>query len=352
MKWDLFCRVVDNLGDIGVCWRLAVDLAERGEQVRLFVDDASALAWMAPHGASGVSVQPWPAADAAVTPADVVIEAFGCELPPNVAGAMASQVRPPVWINLEYLSAEAYVERSHCLPSPQLGGLGAGLVKWFFYPGFTAATGGLIRERDLLRRQAVFDAGAWLASQGVQRRGSERIVSLFCYTNPTLPDMLSDLAQQPTLLLVTEGLAAQQVAAMLGPDHRHDGLRAVMLPRLAQTDYDHLLWASDLNFVRGEDSWVRAQWAARPFVWQAYPQDDGAHAGKVEAFLDRLTAAAPDDLAAPVRAVWRRWNGLPAASARLPAWPVWQQHTLAWRDKLLAQADLGTQLIGFAAEKG
>jgi uncharacterized repeat protein (TIGR03837 family) len=352
MKWDLFCRVIDNLGDIGVCWRLAVDLAERGESVRLFVDDAAALAWMAPRGAVGVSVQPWPRADTVTWPADVVIEAFGCELPPQIVSAMASQARPPVWINLEHLSAEAYVERSHRLPSPRPSGPGAGLVKWFFYPGFTPATGGLIRERELLQRQAAFDADAWLVAQGARRRGNERMVSLFCYTNPALPDLLHDLARQPTLLLVTDGLAAQQVIATLGPSLVRDALRVVMLPRLTQADYDHLLWASDLNFVRGEDSWVRAQWAGRPFVWQAYPQHDGAHTGKVEAFLDRLLAGAPQDLAEPVRAVWRHWNGSAAASARPPAGPAWRQHTLAWRDKLLAQADLTTQLIGFASEKG
>ena len=56
MKWDLFCRVVDNFGDVGVCWRLAADLAQRGEQVRLWIDDASALTWMALQGARGVKM--------------------------------------------------------------------------------------------------------------------------------------------------------------------------------------------------------------------------------------------------------------------------------------------------------
>jgi hypothetical protein len=23
LHWDIFCRVIDNFGDIGVCWRLA-----------------------------------------------------------------------------------------------------------------------------------------------------------------------------------------------------------------------------------------------------------------------------------------------------------------------------------------
>ena len=39
MRWDLFCRALDNYGDIGVGWRLAADLGARGEAVRLWLDD-------------------------------------------------------------------------------------------------------------------------------------------------------------------------------------------------------------------------------------------------------------------------------------------------------------------------
>ena len=157
MLWDIFCRVIDNHGDIGVCWRLSRDLVKRGHQVRLWVDDASALTWMAPEGLSAwpaVTLRAWQEAEDAariqdLAAGDIVIEAFGCELP---APFVARMVRPspPVWINLEYLSAEAYVERCHGLRSPVCSGPGAGLNKWFFYPGFTEATGGLMREPDLL----------------------------------------------------------------------------------------------------------------------------------------------------------------------------------------------------------
>ena len=44
--WDIFCSVVDNFGDIGVCWRLARRLsAGLGQQVRLWVDDLAADRW-------------------------------------------------------------------------------------------------------------------------------------------------------------------------------------------------------------------------------------------------------------------------------------------------------------------
>ena len=347
MQWDVFCLVVDNFGDIGVCWRLAADLASRGEAVRLWVDDASALAWMAPDGARGVTVLAWNASTDA-PPGDVVIEAFGCDLPLAFVARMTERARPPVWINLEYLSAEAYVPRSHGLPSPQLAGPGAGLKKWFFYPGFGAGTGGLIRERELLHRQAAFDANAWLTSMGCERRPNERVVSLFCYANPRLPELLNALAREPTLLLATAGTASQQVSAELGPALQRGALRAHALPLLSQAQYDHLLWASDLNFVRGEDSFVRAQWAGKPFVWHIYPQHDAAHALKLKAFADLFISVAPVPGLEPF---WAVWNGLLPLPMPLPAEADWHRASLAWRARLLAQPDLVSQLRGFVAER-
>lgn len=349
MRWDVFCRVVDNHGDLGVCWRLAADLASRGEAVRLWVDDASALAWMAPGGADGVELRPWPAAPVEAEPGEVVIEAFGCELPDFFVQRMAARQPAPVWINLEYLSAEAYVERSHRLPSPQR----SGLVKWFFYPGFVERTGGLLREPGLLDARRAFDAERWRAEHGVAAMPGERVVSLFCYANPALADLLQQLSAEPTLLLVTPGFAANQLRDRLGATGRLGALRTVELPHLTQSDFDRLLWASDFNFVRGEDSAVRAIWAGAPFVWQFYPQGDGAHHAKREAFLDRHLANADTAWSDACRALWRAWNG----AGPWPGWPgstqvkAWRLHELAWRDRLAVQADLCTQLIGFVREK-
>jgi uncharacterized repeat protein (TIGR03837 family) len=79
--WDIFCRVVDNYGDIGVCWRLARQLAaEHSCQVRLWVDDIEALRRIWP-GISAVSqqiaeqvdIRVWPTEfDSTIEPADVV----------------------------------------------------------------------------------------------------------------------------------------------------------------------------------------------------------------------------------------------------------------------------------------
>ena len=351
-SWDLFCRVIDNHGDLGVCWRLAADLAARGEHVRLWVDDASALRWMAPDGVVGVTLAQWPNDGGEVVPADIVVEAFGCELPPAFIAAMSALPRQPVWINLEYLSAEAFVERCHGLVSPQLSGPGAGLLKWFFYPGFTARTGGLIREVGLQHRQQSFDRSRWLANLGALPERGERVVSLFCYEQPALPALIAQLGQEPTLLLLTAGHATRQSLQWLGPTMRHGALRAIALPSLSQTDYDHLLWASDLNFVRGEDSFVRAQWAGQPFVWQIYPQDDAAHLIKLQAFLDRHLTAVEPRLAAQIRQFWTAWNtSNGAAPLALPPPEDWRRMCVTWRDHLLTQADLCSQLLEFVDQK-
>jgi uncharacterized repeat protein (TIGR03837 family) len=343
-RWDIFCRVIDNFGDIGVCWRLACDLAARGEQVRLRADNASALDWMAtPEERARVQLLPWTTSPADLPPGDVVIEAFGCDPPAPFVAHMAQMNPPPAWINLEYLSAEAYVERSHLLPSPLGNGPGRGLTKHFFYPGFTPRTGGLLREPGLLDLRRRFDRDAWLAGRGWARRPDEQVVLLFCYPDPpALGGLLAMLGAQPSLLLATPGAATAALQAGLPP-----GVRGITLPYLPQPEFDRLLWSADLNLVRGEDSFVRAQWAGAPFVWQIYPQHDRAHVAKLDAFLDRFLTALgmpPGGWQTDLRALWSAWNGLGSWPTRLPDADAWRAACLAWRDGLAAMPDLTTQL--------
>jgi hypothetical protein len=325
MRWDIFCRVIDNHGDIGVCWRLAAQLADRGHTVRLFADDASALAWMAPEGHPRVEVRAW--ADARTeSPGDVVIEAFGCELDDGVQAAIAAKSPAPRWINLEYLSAEDWVERSHGLPSPVMTGPARGMTKRFFFPGFTPRTGGLLR-------------GPMPEETPPPKPGAERVATLFCYEPPGLAAWLEQMEQagEPWLLRVTAGRATQAIRRQRIPPN----VRVEWLPLLPQTGYDALLASADLNFVRGEDSFVRALWAGRPFVWNVYPQDDGAHLAKLDAFLDWLQA--PPSL----RAFHQGWNqaGMPLPAMDLAAWGRCVQQA---RDRARAVPDLVSQLTGFA----
>jgi uncharacterized repeat protein (TIGR03837 family) len=352
LGWDLFCRVIDNYGDIGVCWRLACHLADLGQRVRLWVDDPTALRWMAPSGTAPVEVHEWTAGLVLPPPADVVVECFGCDPPPAFVATMAAGTRAPVWINLEYLSAEDYVERSHQLRSPQRCAPDVWLDKWFFYPGFTAATGGLLREATLVEQQAQFDPVHWLANHGWKPEPSERVVSLFCYANPQLSALLARLSQAgPCLLLTAPGPATVQIRSLIEQGGLPSGIRHHALPWLSQADYDRLLWACDLNLVRGEDSFVRAQWAGQPFLWQIYPQDDGVHADKLQAFLARHLAQAAGSLHREVVQTMRAWNGLAETFPPLPALPAWRAQTRQWRAELLQQPPLAQQLLDFVLQK-
>lgn len=355
-SWDIFCRVIDNHGDLGVCWRLSADLAQRGHSVRLWVDDLSALSWMAPQTLSTPQVQvlTWQEHSQVRQPNAVVVEAFGCALPAHFQ-TLISQFPQTVWLNLEYLSAESYVARQHGLPSPVMHGPASGATKWFFYPGFTRDTGGLLREPALSDRLARFDPHAWRAqwTSHTPERPLERWVSLFCYEPDALADWLVQLAQDatPTRLLVTAGRAQHAVRAVLPLlGAQQTSLCIEWLPYLSQTDYDHLLWACDLNFVRGEDSLVRAIWAGKPWVWQIYPQHDLAHHAKLHALCDQLC------MPADVQALQRQWNsvthaplgaacaGVPISAELLATWAHWSQAT---RAALQEQHDLTSQLITF-----
>lgn len=375
-RWDVFCAVLDNYGDIGVSWRFARQLAaEHGLQVRLWVDDLASLQKLCPEInpgraaqiARGVEVRQWCSPFSPVEPADVVIEAFGCDLPPNYIAAMADMPQKPVWVNLEYLSAESWVDGCHGLtsPHPRLP-----LVKYFFFPGFGPGTGGLLAERGLARRRRAFqenpeEVGKFWQSIGLPPpRAQECRVSLFGYENAAVPELLAAwaAAKQPMTCLVPEGRMVAGVASLFG---RHDmavgesarrgSLTVRVLPFMEQERYDDFLWACDCNFVRGEDSFVRAQWAARPFVWHIYPQDEGAHWVKLEAFLDRYCSTLPADAAAGLRGFWAAWNrGEGAGAAWEGFWrhrQVLERHALSWADDLMDQGNLTANLVHFCREK-
>jgi uncharacterized repeat protein (TIGR03837 family) len=349
---DIFCTVVDNYGDIGVCWRLARQLAnEQDMDVRLWVDDLRSFGKLCPEldvgldvqSCRGVEVRRWndkavgdftnplpacrppsPACGRGVGGegvADLVIEAFACRLPQSYVEAMAARNPKPVWLNLEYLSAEDWVEGCHKLPSPHPA---LPLTKYFFFPGFTEKTGGLLLERDLFVRRDTFQADAtaqqryWHSLGVPERVAGELRVSLFSYENDAMEDLLRGWEQgdQFVTCLLPEGRSLPQVAAFFGQNAGKSGdvwqrgnLHVHVLPFVEQERYDELLWACDINFVRGEDSCVRAQWAAKPFIWQVYPQHDGVHLAKLEALRARYTAGLPPETSQSVRDLWLAWNG-------------------------------------------
>jgi len=372
MRWDLFCNVVDNFGDIGLSWRLARQLAaEYRAVVRLWVDDLATFKRLAPaldpgadgQSLGGIEVRRWITPFPAVEPGDVVVETFGCELPASYVEAMAARARPPVWINLESLSAEPWVGGCHGLPSPHPR---LPLTKFFFFPGFVPGTGGVPIERGLAERRLAFQSDAdgvarYLASLDVPPRvQGERLVSLFCYPQAPVAALLDAWAAggRPVRALAFAGTATADVFAARGlSGGGHGGaLAAQVLPFLSQDDYDRVLWCCDWNFVRGEDSFVRAQLAARPLVWQAYPQAGDAHRLKVEAFLARYLGHAGPGIGANPTKLWAVWNSFAPAEGLAAAWaactgPGYLELALRWQQRLPEPGDLAGNLAKFCAER-
>ncbi len=356
-NWDIFCRVIDNYGDIGVCWRLACQLVrEHGFRVRLWVDEPHALAAICPpidpalaaQHHNGVDIYHWTANFLEPTAADVVIEAFACELPNNYVLAMAASERKPRWINLEYLTAEPWAASCHGLASPHPT---LALTKYFYFPGFAAATGGLLREANLIETCQGFEDHQ-AAHDGLD-------ISLFCYESAPVGKLIELLAASklPIRCHLPPGKPLTAVSACLGGNGpwQVGALSITPIPFLPQDEFDQLLRRCDINFVRGEDSLVRAIWAGKPMVWQIYEQDDQAHLAKLLAFLDDYTRAMQPALAAAVKAMFIAWNTGDGLHNALPTFIALREEIAEahknWGKKLVDRSDLASNLVKFCANE-
>ena len=354
MRWDIFCQIVDNYGDAGVCWRLARSLSSiHGQTVRIFCDNLPTLNLLA----SGVHVDikdkiqllPWESSfenhrHQAQAP-DVVIEAFGCQLPERYLAGLLVAPKKPIIINLEYLSAEPWTVDFHGKSSPQ----SHGIPKYFFFPGFQDQVGGiLIDPVPPSSPPRISSIPTSLEKVWSQLRPQAKRISIFCYPGAPLRKWLEDLASldQDFDILLTHGhaelLGINTGQAIQLPEH----VQLHPLPFVSQDEYDWLLSQCDFNIVRGEDSFVRAQLAGKPFIWHIYPQEDRAHEVKLAAFLDLYLEGANQDLrlstiAAMTWAMPSQWFG---------AIDAWSAHGEAWRAHLLKkQGDggLAARLLAF-----
>lgn len=366
-RYDIFCKIVDNFGDIGVCWRLAKQLyAEHHVSVTLWIDDLAVAKQLIPglstaystQNIDGMTIKHWHATSQFDQAAEVVIEAFGCDLPEAYLALMQPQT---IWINLEYLSAENWVPDFHGRNSKR-----GNLTRHFFFPGFANNTGGLIREHDIVKNNQQLASRSSLQQAFFQRlniadsANDALKVSLFCYLNAPIHDLLHAMAKGTRRVhcYVPSTSLLPKVAEFFSQQNVHTGdvliqqnLTVSILPFLSQPDYDKLLAICDINFVRGEDSWIRAIWAAKPFIWQPYWQTEQAHMIKLNAFLDVFYADCNHIAKSGSKALHHAWS-----AATLPA-QIWQDYlsqintignfTLAQSSRLAASPDLASNLVIF-----
>lgn len=370
-RWDIFCKIVDNYGDIGVCWRLSRQLAiEHGLNIRLFIDDfkvaSKLIAGLEENTFNqiieGVEIVPWSCGET-TEPAPVVLETFSCDLPAPYLQKMVSV--QSTWINVEYLSAEPWVNDFHAKPSQQPA---LNLTKYYFFPGFTDQTGGLIREQNLITQRNAFIADEQAQQCFWQRMGIEQTpelsISLFAYPEANVKDFLIALMQshKSANVFVPFGSILEAIQPLY-PKHdfssgsklKVDGLTLYVLPFLSQEEYERLLWACDINFVRGEDSWVRAIWAGKPFIWQPYIQSENTHLLKLDAFLDIYSTNTTPALKTCLRNAHLAWSNAAEDASPLESWqgffaalPSLKQYAQTRSQAFAEQTDLATKLVIFS----
>jgi uncharacterized repeat protein (TIGR03837 family) len=375
IRLDLFCKVVDNYGDIGICWRLSKQFAhEHHIQVRLWVDDLLSFQRICPdvnptlqqQTILGIEVVHWNETNRTFTEndiADIVIEFFACDIPAGYIHAMSKLSRPPVWFNLEGLTAEEWVEGCHTLSSPHPS---YSLTKYFFFPGFTSKTGGLICEQSLLDRRNVFlshphNRTVFLKKLGLSESEIQgKVISLFCYPQAPIQALFDTWinSKTPITCLIPEGVAQSAVDKYFAGINEKALLKGSLtlriIPFIPQPEYDQLLWSCDLNFVRGEDSFVRAQWAAKPFIWHIYPQDENLHHKKLNAFLKRYAPSITS--LQNLSLIWNDAMQFDASAQNwLSLWETFQsnfpqiiENADSWQIQMLENGDLTSNLVQFA----
>jgi uncharacterized repeat protein (TIGR03837 family) len=321
---DIFCHVVDNFGDVGVVIRFAKEFKRSHPQCRLrvFIDDLTALQHIFPSADPGAFCQEHAgityidsrslteASLQTLGTAEVLIEAFACYIPEIVLDA-ASKKRTYI-INLEHLSAEKWVEGYHLKESL----LGRGeLRKYFFMPGFTRDTGGVIVDSDVensrqhLQENRLACLHELLRPFGTFTNNMEEAIfaTIFTY-DQRFDGFLETLAgiPKPLFCMVFDRKSREAMKAALenknaeqasGSVYRLGTVTIAFPPFLAQSEFDKLLCLCDLNMVRGEDTFARAILSEKPFIWHAYKQDDNYQLVKVKAFLQAFRPYFDDEQA-------------------------------------------------------
>ncbi len=360
MRFDIYCTVIDNYGDIGVCWRLARQLvaeygSEYGCEVHLWVNDDG---WQAarqligelpqvpaPTHAEGVTVSAWSLAhDAEDCTGDVLIEGFGCTLPGAALAQLAARTHKPVWINLEYFSAEDWVPNFHLQSGFDWE---RGATRWFFFPGVHAHSGGILRERELIAQRD--------PAQTQTPNSNQFWVLCFAYAHAPYAEWLDALAikQDTPIVIDLCGQQTQLAVAQLNPA-AYPNVTVRNVPFVSQPKFDALLRQADVLWVRGEDSLARALWSGRPFVWHIYPQAENAHHAKLLAWLAHYAQPFPALLREALVDVYLAWNGVTNAALLGEAWrrlmrqwDDWQQYSWLRRNQFAQAPDLAQRLMAF-----
>ena len=307
---------MDNYGDIGFVYRLSRSLSELSPELklRLVVSNLESFASMA-HGLDpnkavqeyrSWTVLDWNADDACraeytKNPPSLILECFQCSRPEWLDDILFAPGRTDEVqiINIEYLTAEDWADDVHLLKS----GTRSALVKKVnFMPGFTEKTGGLVIDSEFASSLRDKNAALLRIKDYPEYPEIEQAVcaeDVFCVSLFTYKRDLSPIVRalkkyhNKLCVFVAPGLSRD----MFLDEWKKEGepFKIIQLPYLEQESWDALLTLMDVNIIRGEDSFARACLCGKPFLWNAYVQDEEFQLEKVNALLNRMeTCFEPD----------------------------------------------------------
>ncbi|WP_339010511.1 elongation factor P maturation arginine rhamnosyltransferase EarP [Fusobacterium animalis] len=280
---DIFCQVIDNYGDVGVAYRLAREFKRvyPNKKLRFVINQIEELNLI--RKSENIEVILYKDISKIENSADLIIESFGCEIPKEYMDKALKKSK--LIINLEYFSAEKWVDDFHL----QESFLGGNLKKYFFIPGLSEKSGGILLDNEFLERKKKVEANKeyYLEKFEIKEK-YDLIGSVFSYEKnfDSLIEELKKLNKKVILLILSEK-TQKNFIKYFDNGNNYDKIKFVKLPFFTYDKYEELLALCDFNLVRGEDSFVRALLLGKPFLWHIYPQDENTHIKKLESFLEK-----------------------------------------------------------------
>lgn len=280
---DIFCQVIDNYGDVGVAYRLAREFKRvyPNKKLRFVINQIEELNLI--RKSEDIEIILYKDISKIENSADLIIESFGCEIPKEYMDKALKKSK--LIINLEYFSAEKWVDDFHL----QESFLGGNLKKYFFIPGLSEKSGGILLDNEFLERKKKVEANKeyYLEKFEIKEK-YDLIGSVFSYEKnfDSLIEELKKLNKKVILLILSEK-TQKNFIKYFDNGNNYDKIKFVKLPFFTYDKYEELLALCDFNLVRGEDSFVRALLLGKPFLWHIYPQGENTHIKKLESFLEK-----------------------------------------------------------------
>ena len=280
---DIFCEVIDNYGDVGVAYRLAREFKRiyPNKKLRFFISQTEEINLI--KKSNDIEIIAYEDISKIEDSADLIIETFACEIPKKYMDKALKNSK--LIINLEYFSAENWVDDFHL----QESFLGGNLKKYFFIPGLSKKSGGILLDNEFLERKKKVEENRKHYLQKFEiKEEYDLIGSVFSYEKnfDSLINELKKLDKKVLLLILSEKTQKNFIKYFDNSDN-YDKIKAMKLPFFTYDKYEELLSLCDFNLVRGEDSFVRALLLGKPFLWHIYPQKENTHIKKLNSFLEK-----------------------------------------------------------------